>query len=177
MAKCTKPKKWEWEREALKMYGCVGWLVKWNSLWGYTTLSSYNFIEWMISMTATVCLWHHCNIVRIRPNLYIDNIEKTFNLFLESKDLLRLAKDNKESHFFLDEVHISQSRVSSKVIAEISNIISMDNFLWIACQSDRLPTKTDANLKGKVIFIYLIFCWIYSCFSLKDVYETLWRGK
>jgi hypothetical protein len=44
---------------------------------------------------------------------------------------------------------MSASKVSSKVIAEISNTILRDNYLWIACQSDRLPIKTDPNLKGK----------------------------
>ncbi len=71
-----------------------------------------------------------------------------------SKDLLELANDNKESHFFLDEVHVSQIQVSSKVIAEISNIISKDNFLWIACLSDRLPSKADSNLKGITVQQY-----------------------
>jgi hypothetical protein len=82
-------------------------------------------------------------------------------LFSESKDLLEVVNDNKESHFFLDEVHVSQNQVSSKVLAEISNIISKNNFLWIACQSDRLPNKTDSNLKGKVVYICLIFCNIF----------------
>jgi hypothetical protein len=49
---------------------------------------------------------------------------------------------------------MSASKVSSKVIAEISNTILRDNYLWIACQSDRLPIKTDPNLKGK----NFIFC-------------------
>ncbi len=53
------------------MHVCVGWCVKWNSLWCYTTLPSYNFIEWMISMIVTVRLWRHSNIVRIRPDLFI----------------------------------------------------------------------------------------------------------
>jgi hypothetical protein len=53
------------------MHVCVGWCVKWNSLWRYTTLPSYNFIEWMISMIVTVRLWRHSNIVRIRPDLYM----------------------------------------------------------------------------------------------------------
>ncbi len=55
------------------MLVCVGWCVKWNSLWRYTTLPSYNFIEWMISMIVTVRLWRHSNIVRIRRDLYISN--------------------------------------------------------------------------------------------------------
>ena len=37
----------------------VGWCVKWNSLWCYTMLPFYNFIEWMISMIVTVPLWRH----------------------------------------------------------------------------------------------------------------------
>jgi hypothetical protein len=90
-------------------------------------------------------------------SIHFFNIEP-FDLFSESKDLLELVNNNKESHFFLDEVHVSQNQIPSKVLAEISNIISKDNFLWIACQSDRLPTKTDSNLKGKIVHICLIFC-------------------
>jgi hypothetical protein len=56
---------------------------------------------------------------------------------------------------------VSQNQVSSKVLAEISNTISKDNYLWIACQSDRLPNKTDANLKGKLVYIRLIFCNVF----------------
>jgi hypothetical protein len=82
-------------------------------------------------------------------------------LLSESKDLLELANDNKESHFFLDEVQVSQNQVSSKVLAEISNIISKDNFLWIACLSDRLPSKTDPYPRGKIVHICLIFCRVY----------------
>jgi hypothetical protein len=89
-------------------------------------------------------------------SIHFFNIEP-FDLFSESKDLLELVNDNKESHFFLDEVHVSQNQIPSKVLAEISNIISKDNFLWIACQSDRLPTKTDSNLKGKIVHICLNF--------------------
>ncbi len=58
-AKCYKSQKWEREARSAEMHVCVGWYVTWNSLWCYTTLPSYNFIEWMISMIATVCLWRH----------------------------------------------------------------------------------------------------------------------
>ena len=70
-AKCSKSQKWEGKGRALKRHVCVGWCVKWNSLWCYTTLPSYNFIEWMISMIVTVRLWRHSNIIRIRPDLYM----------------------------------------------------------------------------------------------------------
>ena len=70
-AKCSKSQKWEGKRGALKRHVCVGWCVKWNSLWRYTTLPSYNFIEWMISMIVTVRLWRHSNIVWIRPDLFM----------------------------------------------------------------------------------------------------------
>jgi hypothetical protein len=74
------------------------------------------------------------------------------NLFslLASEDLLELVNKNQDSHFFLDEVHLATNHISSKVLAEISNRISKDNYLWIACQSDRLPIKSNPNLKGKI---------------------------
>jgi hypothetical protein len=70
-AKCFKSQKWEGKHGALKMHLCVGWCVNRNSLWCYTMLPAYNFIEWMIIMIATVGLWCHCNIIWIRPDIYI----------------------------------------------------------------------------------------------------------
>ncbi len=68
-AKISKSWKWEEKQRTLKMHVCVGWFV--NSLWRYTMLRSNNFIDWMISMIATVGLWRHCNILQIRLDLYI----------------------------------------------------------------------------------------------------------
>ncbi len=73
-AKGSKSWKWECKRGALKMHVCVGWCVKWNSLWPYTMLPSYDFTEWMISMIVTVRLWRHFNIVRIRLDLWIHTL-------------------------------------------------------------------------------------------------------
>jgi hypothetical protein len=61
---------------------------------------------------------------------------------------------NKDSNFFLDEVLLSQNQISSNILADISRTISNDKFLWIACQSDRLPSKNDPNLTGKSSFSY-----------------------
>ncbi len=59
-AKCSKSRKWE-KGSAECRNALVCWLVcKIKlSLWRYTTLPSYNFIEWMISMIVTVSLWRH----------------------------------------------------------------------------------------------------------------------
>ncbi len=70
-AKCSKSQKWEGKHRVLKIHLCIVWCVKWNSLWCYTMLPAYNFIEWIISMIATVGLWCHCNIIWIRPDIYI----------------------------------------------------------------------------------------------------------
>ena len=63
-----KSQKWEREARSAEMHVCVGWYVKWNSLWCYTMLLSYNFTEWMISLIVTVRLWRHSNMVWIRPD-------------------------------------------------------------------------------------------------------------
>jgi hypothetical protein len=76
-AKYSKSQKWEGKCGALKTHVSVGWLVKWNSLWCYTMLQSYNFIEWMISMRVSVHLWCHCNIVWIRRDLLIFSLKIT----------------------------------------------------------------------------------------------------
>jgi len=68
-AKSQKGEGIQGNHRALKMHVCVGWCVN-EGLWSYTMLTPYSAIEWMISMIATVRLWHHCNIVWIRPDLY-----------------------------------------------------------------------------------------------------------
>ena len=82
-AKCSKSRKWKGKHIALKMDVCVGCLVKLNSLWWYTTLLSYNFIEWMIRIITTVCLRCHCNIVQIRLFICISGMYK-LSLYLLS---------------------------------------------------------------------------------------------
>jgi hypothetical protein len=69
-------------------------------------------------------------------------------LLLGSGQLQELIKKNQNSHFFLDEVHVTQNQIPSKVLADISKTISKNSFLWIACQGDRLPARTDPNLQG-----------------------------
>ena len=78
-----------------------------------------------------------------------------FLFILGSEDLLALVAKNPDSNFFLDEVHMSANNISSKVLAEISNTISKDNFLWIACQEDQLPVKGDPNLEGKIAPLFV----------------------
>jgi hypothetical protein len=86
---------------------------------------------------------------------------KSSILLLGSSQLLELINKSQNSHFFLDEVDMTQNHVSSVVLGEISNSISKDNFLWIACQSDLLPTKKDPNLQGELVYICLIFYHAY----------------
>ncbi len=93
-AKGSKSQKWEYKRGALKMHLCVGWCVKWNSLWCYTTLPSYNFTEWMISMIVTVRLWQWCptflSIGQILEKKSLGG--QIFNLKLTNMSIISLFK-------------------------------------------------------------------------------------
>ncbi len=81
-------------------------------------------------------------------------------------------KENPNTHFFLDEVLVSQ--LTSKVLAEMSNTISPDNFLWVACQGDRLPSKSDPNLKG----IYqIVRCGAYASRKNNKLFVNLLNGE
>ena len=80
-SKCSKSRKWE--KGSAEMHVCVGWYVKWSSLWRYTTLPSYNFIEWMISMIVTVRLWRHSKY-RMNQTGSIYDRDLTDNLKLET---------------------------------------------------------------------------------------------
>ncbi len=66
------------------------------------------------------------------------------------KDLIELVRANSNCNFFLDEVLVSKNSISSTAIATISTIISETNYLWIACQSDKLPNALDVNFRGKL---------------------------
>jgi len=66
------------------------------------------------------------------------------------KDLIELVKANSKCNFFLDEVLVSKMAISVTTIGTISIIISESNYLWIACQSDKLPNILDVNFRGKI---------------------------
>jgi hypothetical protein len=83
------------------------------------------------------------------PSVFKNTSLYNYIFLIGSRELLDLVTKNQDCHFFLDEVHVAQNQISSEVLAEISNTISRDNFLWIACQGDRPPSKSDSNLKGK----------------------------
>jgi hypothetical protein len=79
---------------------------------------------------------------------------------------LDVVTKNQNSHFFLDEVLISENENSSELIAEIStylisemsDTISRDHYFWIACQSDStLPSRSNPILKGKSVSIIETF--------------------
>ena len=63
-----------------------------------------------------------------------------------------MAEENPNCHFFMDEVHVDECEISSETILEMSKIISPENYLWIACQSDTNTDKDDKNLLGMLYF-------------------------
>jgi len=69
--------------------------------------------------------------------------------------LFKIAEENTNCHFFLDEVHVDDSEISSKTILEMSKSISKESYLWIACQSDTNTDKDDENLIGEQSFSIL----------------------
>ncbi len=83
-AKCSKSWKWEngkREAQSAEMHVCVGWCVKWNSLWCFTMLPSYNFIEWMISMIVTVRLLGHSKYCTNQTgSIYINVLKITLQI-------------------------------------------------------------------------------------------------
>ena len=88
---------------------------------------------------------------------------------------MELINKNQNSHFFLDEVHLSPSQISSKVLADLSKTISTDSFLWVASQGDRPPRKSDDNFKGNTgpILDYNTFSFFF--LTSNDKIENLWE--
>jgi hypothetical protein len=62
---------------------------------------------------------------------------------------LQLVKDNPDSHLFLDEVDISKEQITPEVLGEISEKLSIDSYMWVACKSDRPPYRENKHLQGK----------------------------
>jgi hypothetical protein len=72
-------------------------------------------------------------------------------IFSDPEELLEIAEQNPNCHFFMDEVHVDDCEISSKTILEMSKIISKESYLWIACQSDTNTDKDDKNLLGMLL--------------------------
>jgi hypothetical protein len=71
--------------------------------------------------------------------------------FAEPSDLEKLVDENLSSNFFIDEAPIAGEKFSAETLADISKKVSRNNYLWIACQSDKVPHKQDANLAGNYL--------------------------
>jgi hypothetical protein len=70
-------------------------------------------------------------------------------LFAESSELEELVMENPSSNFFIDEAPVSDESFLTATLAKISKKVSQNNYLWIACRSDKPPHKLDSNLDGK----------------------------
>jgi hypothetical protein len=71
-----------------------------------------------------------------------------FCLFAESSGLEKLVKENPSSNFLIDEAPVSDKGFPTKTLAEMSGKISLNQYLWVACQSDKTPSTHDSNLGG-----------------------------
>jgi len=85
-----------------------------------------------------------------------DNIQVISFFSKSENELIELAKNNPKCDFFMDEVLLGKNGISTSTIAKMSTIISKSNYLWVACQSDKLPNVLDRTLDGKQNHIFLI---------------------
>jgi hypothetical protein len=72
-------------------------------------------------------------------------------LFSESSDLEKLVKENPSSNYLIDEAPVSDKSFPTKTLAKMSSQISVNNYLWVACQSDKTPSTQDSNLEGNYL--------------------------
>jgi hypothetical protein len=73
--------------------------------------------------------------------------------FLELEEkIARVVTDNPDSHFFMDEVPLGFG-ISAEELADVSEKVSLDNFLWIACQSQLHPSSDDLRDCGKLFYL------------------------
>jgi hypothetical protein len=62
--------------------------------------------------------------------------------------LIKIAEENPNCHFFMDEVLVDNSSIPTRAIQKMSEIVSEKSYFWIACQSDKKPYENDKNLAG-----------------------------
>ncbi len=97
-----------------------------------------NLLRWVYIVTDCYC----CYITKTSLDIRI------YDFFAEPSDLEKLVDENPSSNFFIDEAPVAGKIFSIKTLADISKKVSRKNYLWIACQSDKVPHKQDANLAG-----------------------------
>ncbi len=72
----------------------------------------------------------------------------TSTLDLEEK-IVRVVNENADSHFFMDEVPLGFG-ITAEELGKISEKISQDNCLWLACQSQLHPSSEDLRECGNL---------------------------
>jgi hypothetical protein len=90
-------------------------------------------------------------------------------LFAESSGLEKLVEDNPASNFFIDEAPVSEKSFPAESLARMAKKLSTNNYLWIACQSDKVPHKQDSNFEGYNFWLNynsLNNCKVFSIFSV-----------
>ncbi len=61
-------------------------------------------------------------------------------------------EENPNSHFFFDEVPLGDGGITAEDLQEVSEKISSEKFLWLACQSQLHPSSDDLKDCGNWIF-------------------------
>jgi hypothetical protein len=57
-------------------------------------------------------------------------------------------KKHPESHFFMDECPVGINGLQSKELRDLSEKLSEDQFLWIACQTQKSPSSEELKSNG-----------------------------
>jgi hypothetical protein len=60
------------------------------------------------------------------------------------------------SNFFIDEALVSAESFTPESLSQMSTKVSTNNYLWIACQSDKTPYKNNPHLAGNLLFGILL---------------------
>ena len=68
-----------------------------------------------------------------------------------------MVKKHPKSHVFIDELAVHSLSLSSEQIAQLSNCVGEKNYLWIACQKNKVPGEDDQTrkiLEGNLLKTY-----------------------
>jgi hypothetical protein len=66
------------------------------------------------------------------------------------KQTIQLMKKHPESHFFMDECPVGINGLQPGDLKDLSDELSEDQFLWIACQTQKSPPSEDIESNGSL---------------------------
>jgi hypothetical protein len=66
------------------------------------------------------------------------------------QQLLELAKENPEAHFFIDEFPAGVNGINKDEVDGLNSTVGTDSFLWIACRREKTAPESSFDDESKL---------------------------